>query len=127
LDLQKAFDNVNHEILLHKLYNYLIRGVAYDWFKSCLLKRQQYTVVNGFVSNHAKIKLPVVFHRDLYWDLFFLFYFNDIANVVPELNVKLFTNDTNLAVTNKDPFLLYSTANEAINKLNKWFWWHSLE
>jgi len=49
LHLQKAFDTVNHEILLHKLYNYDIHGAAYDWFKSYLLNRQQYTVVNGCV------------------------------------------------------------------------------
>jgi len=68
------------------------------------------------------IKLPVVFHRDLYWELFFfLLYVNDIDNAVPELNVKLRADDTNLFVTNEDPFLLNSTANEAIDKLSKWF------
>ena len=103
LDLQKAFDTVNHEILLHKLYNYGIRGVAYDWFKSYLLNRQQYTVINGCVSNLAKITCGVP-QGSVLGPLLFLLYVNDIANAVPELNVKLFADDTNLFVTNKDPF-----------------------
>lgn len=53
--------------------------------------------------------------------LLFLLYVNDIASAVPELNVKLFADDTNLFVTNKDPFLLNIIANEAVNSLNVWF------
>ena len=59
LDLQKAFDTVNHEILLHKLYNYGICGVAYDWFKSYLSNRQQYTAVEGYASSLANITCGV--------------------------------------------------------------------
>jgi len=79
LDLRKAFDTVNHEILLHKLYNYGIRGVAFDWFKSYLLNRQQYAVVNGCASNLAKITC---------WDLFF-FCFRPMLMILPMLYLNL--------------------------------------
>lgn len=69
----------------------------------------------------ASLKLPTVFHRDLYYNLFsfFLLYVNDMANAVLDLNVQNFAADTKLFIGNKDPFLHNSTANAAINQLNK--------
>ena len=49
-DLQKAFDTVDHQILLAKLNHYGIRGVPNDWFKSYLSNRNQYVSINGFDS-----------------------------------------------------------------------------
>ena len=45
LDLQKAFDTVNHEIFLSKLKHYGIKGTSYNWFKLFLCERIQYTLI----------------------------------------------------------------------------------
>ena len=51
VDLQKAFNTVDHDILLNKLDHYGIRGVANNWFKSYLSNRKQFVTINGFNSD----------------------------------------------------------------------------
>jgi hypothetical protein len=59
LDLQKAFDTVNHDILLSKLYNYGVRGIVHHWFQSYLANRKQYTCVAGIKSNSLSVTCGV--------------------------------------------------------------------
>ena len=47
VDLEKAFDTVDHQTLLAKLNHYGVRGVSYDWFKSYLSNRNHYVCING--------------------------------------------------------------------------------
>ena len=59
LDFSKAFDTVNHEILLNKLNQYGIRGIANDWVARYLSKRSQFTTYNGINSPPKEIKCGV--------------------------------------------------------------------
>ena len=59
VDLQKAFDTVDHQILLAKLNHYGICGVSNDWFKSYLSNRSQYVSINGYDSGLTAINCSV--------------------------------------------------------------------
>ena len=62
VDLQKAFDTVDHQILLAEFNHYGIRGVSNDWFKSYLSNRNQYVSINGYESGLAAIQDPFCFY-----------------------------------------------------------------
>ena len=59
VDLKKAFDTVNHSILLSKLNHYGLRGKAYDWFQSYLSNREQFVCINGHKSDSLSITCGV--------------------------------------------------------------------
>ena len=60
LDLSKAFDTVNHQMLLQKLEYYGIRGITNDWFKSYLYNKKQFVSLDSFKSDmlHVSCRLP---------------------------------------------------------------------
>ena len=60
VNLQKAFDTAEHDILLSKLEHYVICGLANEWFKSYLSNKKQYVSINGYDSNLAEVKFDVL-------------------------------------------------------------------
>ena len=88
IDLQKAFDTVNHSILLKKLEHYEIRGTSLKWFTSCLIDRQQYVSVNGHCSNYLNITCGMP-QGYVLGPLMFLIYINNFANSTKFLTLYL--------------------------------------
>ena len=97
LDLQKAFDTVDHGILLQKLERYGIRGNVLSWFQSYLTRRSQYVSVNGNVSTTLPIVCGVP-QGSLFGPLLFLIYVNDLASVSNVLKFYLFADHTSIYI-----------------------------
>ena len=80
IDFSKAFDMVNHNILLQKLRHYGIRGIANDWFRSYLGNREQFVSISGHNSDKKKLKYSVP-QGSILGPLLFIIYINDMPNI----------------------------------------------
>ena len=119
LDFSKAFDTVNHSILLEKLQYMGIRGVAYDWLCDYLSERKQYVMYNGHKSDAKSICCGVP-QGSILGPLLFLLYINDIANVSTVLFSILFADDTNSLASGKNLDQLVHTVNNELEKIVTW-------
>ena len=120
IDLSKAFDTVNHDILLAKLEFYGVRGVALQWFKSYLSCRTQFVQYNGYNSFSKYIKSGVP-QGSILGPLLFLLYINDLCNVSKALDFILLADDTNIFFSHNDPNQLMEIVNNELKKLSSWF------
>ena len=92
LDLSKAFDTISHNILLHKLDHYGIRGVCKDRFASYLSNRKQYTTINDHTSSLLNITTGVP-QGSILGPILLLIYINDIC-YISNLKLLCFADDT---------------------------------
>ena len=119
VDLQKAFDTVDHSILLAKLHHYGIRGKAHSLFKSYLTGRKQFVSVSG--SNSAELLMKHgVPQGSVLGPLLFLIYINDLNFAINGSIVHHFADDTNLLCIADSLELLAKTVNLDLQSL--WHW-----
>ena len=119
VDFQKAFDTVNHEILLKKLEHYGFRGVINNWFRSYLTDRKQIVVINGFESENKSL-LHGVPQGSVLGPILFLIYINDLHRCIKHSITYHFADDTNLLHISKDYKTLQRKVNYDLFSLHKW-------
>ena len=120
LDTSRAFDTIDHKILLNKLYMYGIRGITHNWFKNYLSERYQYFSINSCSSSLQKIKCGVP-QGSILGPILFLLYINDLPNASNILRFLLYADDTNILCIKFDPKSITDTMNKEIPKVTEWF------
>ena len=119
IDLQKAFDTVNHAILADKLSHYGIRGTANKWFRSYLSNRKQFVSINGAISSSITV-LHGVPQGSVLGPLLFLIYINDLHCAINHSSVYHFADDTNLLNISNSIKRTQKQVNLDLKSLYKW-------
>ena len=103
----KAFDNLDHNILLRKLHHYGIRGIVLDWFRSYLTDRNMYVDYKGIMSKEHNINYGVP-QGSVLGPLLFILYTNDLPNTLTVSKSILFADDTTIYYSHSNLNTLYS-------------------
>ena len=119
IDLKKAFDTVNHTILLNKLEHCGIRGSCLKWFTSYLSNRSQYVSINNTISDTKHITCGVTQGLVL-GSLLFLLYINDLPNISNQLHFFLFADDTNIYFKANNLDKIQEVMNKGLKLLREW-------
>lgn len=119
LDLRKAFDSVNHRILIEKLNAYGIRGHANNLIQSYLSNRKQFVKLGDYVSELRTINKGVP-QGSILGPLLFLFYINDIENIPFTQDILLYADDTNAFFSGSELKEIEEAANNWLCNLSNW-------
>src|SRR6218665_1961291 len=121
LDLSKAFDTVNHSILLDKLEHYGIRITPLNWIPSYLSNRYQCVAIEDTFSSLLPLTCGVP-QRSILGPLLFILYLYDIQTIRPtDRSLIMFADDTNIFATGYCPLLLSNTLNVKLQSIGEWF------
>ena len=120
IDLSKAFDTVNHTILLQKLEYYGIRGPALNLFKSYLTNRKQYVQIDKCKSQTRPITCGVP-QGSVLGPLFFILFINDLHKCCPDGKIRLFADDTTIFFHSNSIEDIELRGKAIMTQLTNWF------
>jgi hypothetical protein len=120
LDLSKAFDTLNHSILIKKLECYGFRGIVLSWLESYLSDRKQFVTINNEFSNVLQIRTGVP-QGSILGPLLFILYINDLVNVNNDVQLLMFADDTNMLMCDNNINSLEIRANLVLRDVSQWF------
>ena len=116
IDLKKAFDTVDHTILLEKMKFYGVRGETAKLLESYLSRWMQYVCYGGFESEKGLVECRVP-EGSVLGPLFFLIYVNDMVRACSDLDLVLFADDTNIFAKARNSDELFQKVNKGLQEL----------
>lgn len=119
LDLRKAFDTVNHNLLIEKLPNYGLSAHVVNWFKSYLNDRAHVTAVNGSRSNEQNSVCGIP-QGSILGPLLFILYINDLPKYVTNVKVSMYADDTAIYYSSKDVNDIVDRMNYDLENVDNW-------
>ncbi|CAB4030539.1 Hypothetical predicted protein, partial [Paramuricea clavata] len=119
LDLQKAFDTINHDILLTKLDLYGLQKPSLNLLGSYLANRTQMCSVNGALSG-TKLVTCGIPQGSILGPLLFLIYINDLPNSLEYSSTRMFADDTTLTVSGKSIQDVEVAINHDLTNVKQW-------
>jgi len=119
IDIRKAFDSIDHAILLQKLAYYGVSQLEHTWFQSYLANRQQQCHVNGSLSTKREIICGVP-QESILGPLLFLIYVNDFPNCLKKTAPCLYADDTQIFASSHDPVELANDINSDLVNITNW-------
>ena len=119
LDFSKAFDTVNHKILMSKLLHNGVRSVLQHWFESYLSNRKQFVSIKNYNSSMSNITLGVTLGSVL-GPVLFLLYINDMYRSSNQIRFVHFADDTTVFAYDSDINNVHATVNRKLVGVDNW-------
>ena len=119
LDLSKAFDLVDHDLLLSKIDKYHTTNTSQEWFKSYLSNQTQRCCINGSLSDALELARGVP-QGSILGPILYSLYINDLPIGISTSHVDTYADDTTIWETNSDPLLIKRSLQDSLDRTGRW-------